>query len=223
MCGSPVTTCRSRAAPVSDHVRITRAKDVTDSRCDAATTRNIGVTDPAACCSTGGTHPPAGEAAIAADHATVDDADAHGQDQQVMPDIPVERIEVRSVDELREALTNAQVDLSDWGKAGAKSVEDLMQELNDKDCYLVRKPEEGGGLVRVLEFVAMELANTKNKVLVETHQELRDGRMREVYTPITNKVRSDETWEAAIRAASTRNSSCQWTRTRSCSRHGRSR
>ena len=102
------------------------------------------------------------------------------------------RVEVKDEQHLKQILEEANIDLSIWGTAKAKTITDLMNELTANDCYLVR--EKDGGLRRVVQYAEMELTFNK-KVLVETHQELTGGRVRQVFSMITSKIRPDETWQ----------------------------
>ena len=85
---------------------------------------------------------------------------------------------ITTEEDLVQQLKHAQVDMADWGSGNAKKATDLLVELTKEECYL---SSDASKLLRVLKYIEIEL-RYQSKVLVETHQELRDGRTRQVGT-----------------------------------------
>ena len=86
------------------------------------------------------------------------------------------------------------VDLSQWGQASAKSVEDLWHEIINHDMVIDEDP-----LLRVVEVVTVIIRDGE-RVLIETAQQFKDGRRRSRNRPPSDKIKLGENYrEAAIR------------------------
>lgn len=96
-----------------------------------------------------------------------------------------------SVEELAKFLEAYKVDTTQFGKATAKPVEFLFRELEDDQCHLLRR---GDRIVRVVDLLALRIkyqgaGSAQAKYLVETVQQFRDGRRRQVNRVPAVKVR----------------------------------
>lgn len=97
---------------------------------------------------------------------------------------------------LAAKLQDSGIDLSQWGKGGAKSVKELLQEVNDNETEL-RVVE--GNLQRILRVASVSiLAQFKNKTwkLVEKRQMWHDGtgrqRDRKASWSVSGKLKAGE-------------------------------
>jgi hypothetical protein len=110
-----------------------------------------------------------------------------------MPQVKNQQV-VESQAELRELLVANGMDLSRWGVGGAKSVANLWDEIVGGDTMLQKNP-----LLRIV-FVTVIVIRRGDKVLIETKQKLRDGRMRSRYRLPSEKMKPHEPYaEAALR------------------------
>ena len=89
----------------------------------------------------------------------------------------------------------------------AKSVENLYSELRKGSCKL----EDNGGLHRVVEAVSICVSYKRTVglhhfgevVLVETHEKMTTGNVRNLNRLLGTKLRSSESWEDAVARALT--------------------
>ena len=99
-------------------------------------------------------------------------------------------------DDLAVALQSAGVGTATWGTGSAKAVADLWREVQRGEATFVENP-----LRRCVSVVEL-LIRRADTVLVETGQELADGRRRARNRPPAEKVSAAETCvEAAVRCA----------------------
>lgn len=113
-----------------------------------------------------------------------------GEDPDNENDAGKERpLHVTDLDALRELLSCSGVDVGKFGAGGTtyKTVENLHQELTEKKCVLKRAEGEVR-VQRVMQVVRVKLM-CNNLILVETHEQLPDGRFRSRngYLPATKK------------------------------------
>ncbi len=82
--------------------------------------------------------------------------------------------------ELLGILSKSRIDTSNWGFGSAKSIDDLLKEIQKKEAELIIN--EGGLCVRNLKVVAIDVFYNDHKgnkyILVEEKQEFSDGRIR---------------------------------------------
>lgn len=84
-----------------------------------------------------------------------------------------------------------KIDLSKWGRDGAKRAVDLWEELVSGDCFLQDNPP-----LRVVHFVQV-IIERNGRRLIEAEQELGDGTRRQRRIPPAEKMRPDEDVQAA--------------------------
>ena len=84
-----------------------------------------------------------------------------------------------------------------WGKGEAKSVLDLLQEINEGDCYLRIGSD---GLCRVTEIVKMQINSRciANQRLMEVGEYLADGRFQERGREPSGQIKLSETAEQCL-------------------------
>ncbi|XP_050877440.1 uncharacterized protein LOC127081198 [Lathyrus oleraceus] len=84
-----------------------------------------------------------------------------------------------------------------WGvKPGTKNVHNLWLELSQGETLL----EDSNPPIRTVQVVTVRVIGKDGKVLVESHQELSDGRVRERGRPLSEKMKPNEEPEmAAVR------------------------
>jgi hypothetical protein len=92
----------------------------------------------------------------------------------------------RNTDDLKNYLHEFSVPFQYWGTGKSKTTEDLLKEIEDKDCIL---KEEDGLLIRYIEFVGVEIfyKDKQNNVyrLKEDRQVFKDGRVRKRSLPVS--------------------------------------
>jgi hypothetical protein len=98
-----------------------------------------------------------------------------------------------NIDELRRWLTAVPLDLSLWGKNGAKTVADLWQELVAGETQLQADP-----LQRQVQ-VAQFFIRRGDLVLIEGAQELADGQIRQRGILPAEKMKAGEDVATAVR------------------------
>lgn len=80
---------------------------------------------------------------------------------------------------LSNILTKYDIPFHLWGKGKSKTLENLLDEIEKKECYL---EEKNGLLIRYIEFVGIKIYFRNNKGetwrLFEDRQEFKDGRIR---------------------------------------------
>lgn len=85
-----------------------------------------------------------------------------------------------------------------WGtKPGTKNVHNLWLELADGETSLVDEVPP----IRNLEVVCVRILGRNNKLLIESHQELSDGSIRKRDRPLSEKLKSGEDIEGAVKRA----------------------
>ena len=103
---------------------------------------------------------------------------------------------MQTISELTAWLEQAGVDLTLWGKDGAKTAVHLHRELEEGDCQLFDNPPRR--VVRVVELIITR----EGMQLMEVAQEMANGRLRHRNLPPAEKMKTGETVEAAaIRCA----------------------
>jgi hypothetical protein len=108
-----------------------------------------------------------------------------------------------SLNDLVNLLTKYNIPVHLWGKGKSKSVEHLLDEIDNNECSVV---EENNGLTRYIEFVAIKIYfkndSGENWTLVEDKQVFKDGRIRRRNMPnsVSEKMKFGEDAEiAAVR------------------------
>ncbi|XP_025014077.2 uncharacterized protein LOC8269541 [Ricinus communis] len=82
-----------------------------------------------------------------------------------------------------------------WGvKPGTKNVQNLWLELSEGETSLADSTPP----IRTVSVVTVRVIGEKNTVLVESHQELSDGSVRNRCRPLSEKMKPNETPEAAV-------------------------
>ncbi|KAJ0236246.1 RING-H2 zinc finger protein [Hirschfeldia incana] len=82
-----------------------------------------------------------------------------------------------------------------WGvKPGTKNVHNLWLELSDGETSLADSTPP----VRTVNVVTVRVIGTHGKILVESHQELSDGSVRERFRPLSEKMKPEETPDEAV-------------------------
>lgn len=119
----------------------------------------------------------------------------------------VQRVKVHSEAHLKELFEGDNVDLTQWGVGKAKSVKHLFGEIDEGSCFLERPPE--GKIRRVVEPVFVQIIWRGRFVLVNTAQQLEDGRMRDRNMFLAEKREprddgslaqtADGVWDTAVR------------------------
>ena len=89
-----------------------------------------------------------------------------------------EEFEIEGLVDLKNYLNKFSIPIDTWGTGKSKSVEHLLDELKNDECYL---SEQEGTLLRSIEFVGIKLfyqSEDSNWKLKEDRQEFNDGRIR---------------------------------------------
>ncbi|KAH0851159.1 hypothetical protein HID58_094944 [Brassica napus] len=82
-----------------------------------------------------------------------------------------------------------------WGvKPGTKNVHNLWLELSDGETSLADSTPP----VRTVNVVTVRVIGEDGNVLVESHQELSDGSVRERFRPLSEKMKPEETPDEAV-------------------------
>ncbi|KAG5381958.1 hypothetical protein IGI04_033428 [Brassica rapa subsp. trilocularis] len=79
-------------------------------------------------------------------------------------------------------------------KPGTKNVHNLWLELSDGETSLADSTPP----VRTVNVVSVRVIGEDGKVLVESHQELSDGSVRERFRPLSEKMKPEETPDEAV-------------------------
>lgn len=109
------------------------------------------------------------------------------QIQRLQPEWP-------SWQQLQQWLQRRGVDTSAWGHGRAKSTQHLWRELQRGETRLLANPTR-----RVVELVVL-VVRRGDRILLETGQQLADGRFRERAWPPSEKVQQGETYlQTAVR------------------------
>ena len=109
--------------------------------------------------------------------------------------MPTKTFEVKK---LMKLLSWFNIPVDKFGKGEAKSVQNLLDEINNGDCRLIISRD---GIYREV-FVIRAYINYKGLILKEDKQVFDDGRIRERnYFHISEKIRVDEKFEEALKRA----------------------
>lgn len=101
---------------------------------------------------------------------------------------------MQSLSQLKAWLASKKVDISQWGRGTAKSLESLWDEVRYGEVYLQDNPP-----LRVINVVQV-IIRKKDKILIESEQEFDDERRRSRNHPPSEKMRRGENYvEAASR------------------------
>ncbi|KAG8661836.1 uncharacterized protein LOC110601162 [Manihot esculenta] len=85
--------------------------------------------------------------------------------------------------------------LASWGvKPGTKNVHNLWLELSEGETFLADSTPP----IRTVSVVTVRIIGKNNQILVESHQELSDGSVRNRWRPLSEKMKPNETPEAAV-------------------------
>ncbi len=98
-----------------------------------------------------------------------------------------EVVTATTMEALIKWLEQAGVDLSLWGRDGAKTAVHLHRELQEKDCILHDNPPRR--IVRVAQIIIQR----ENEILIEITQEMGNGRLRHRALPPSEKMKQGET------------------------------
>lgn len=82
-----------------------------------------------------------------------------------------------------------------WGvKAGTKNVHNLWLEISEGETFL----DDSVPPIRTLEVVIVRILGGDNRVLVESHQEMSDGSVRDRCRPLSEKMKPGESVDLAV-------------------------
>ncbi|KAJ8774525.1 hypothetical protein K2173_016971 [Erythroxylum novogranatense] len=85
--------------------------------------------------------------------------------------------------------------LASWGvKPGTKNVHNLWLELSEGETSLADSTPP----IRTVNVVSVRILGNNDRVLIESHQELSDGSVRNRSRPLSEKMKPDETPETAV-------------------------
>ncbi len=111
--------------------------------------------------------------------------------------------EIKSVDDLVNKLKEYKIPVDYWGTGNAKTVEHLLDELNNDECIIT---VESNYLVRYIEFVGIRMfykdKEGNSYTLKEDRQEFKDGRTRrrDMQSSVSEKMKfGEDPLESAIR------------------------
>ena len=112
-------------------------------------------------------------------------------------------IEINSVDSLKEMLEEHSIDTYLFGKNNAKRLEDLFDEVKNKETELVK---EGDSIFRKINALSISVNYSKNQrkfVLVEDKQVFSDGRERQrsPISSLSEKLKNGENIDEEINRA----------------------
>src|ERR1035437_9593637 len=103
--------------------------------------------------------------------------------------------DIKGINELITKLKEYKLPVDMWGTGEAKTVENLLDELNNKECTII---DEGGCLVRHVEFVGVDVFYKDDKgytyILKEDKQVFKDSRVRRrsMASSVSEKMKSGE-------------------------------
>jgi ADP-ribose pyrophosphatase YjhB (NUDIX family) len=101
---------------------------------------------------------------------------------------------IRTLNELKAWLTTKSIDISQWGRGTAKTVESLWHEIVNQEVYLQDNPP-----LRVSSVVQV-IVRKGNRILLEAEQVFDDQRRRFRDCPPSEKMRQGENYrDAALR------------------------
>lgn len=113
-----------------------------------------------------------------------------------------EEFENHDIDSLKDYLNNFSIPIDTWGTGKSKTVEHLLDELENEECFL---SETDGTLIRSIEFVGVKIyynQDNERLVLKEDRQEFNDGRIRRRNMPssVSEKMKfGEDPLKSAIR------------------------
>lgn len=113
-----------------------------------------------------------------------------------------EEFENHDIDSLKSYLNNFSIPIDTWGTGKSKTVEHLLDELENEECFL---SETDGTLIRSIEFVGIKIyynQDNERLVLKEDRQEFNDGRIRRRSMPssVSEKMKfGEDPLKSAIR------------------------
>ncbi|KAM3729626.1 hypothetical protein ACB098_12G027100 [Castanea mollissima] len=85
-----------------------------------------------------------------------------------------------------------------WGvKPGTKNVHNLWLELAEGETSLADSTPP----IRTVQVLTVRIIDENNRVLIETHQELSDGSLRNRHRPLSEKMKPNEEPESAVHRA----------------------
>lgn len=90
------------------------------------------------------------------------------------------------------------VDTTQYGKGQAKTVVELLDEVQNRESVL---EIEGGKALRIVNVLSLHILNSRGQVLFEEEQVLPDGRARRRGVPVSEKIIADEPWVQATARA----------------------
>lgn len=99
---------------------------------------------------------------------------------------PPKILEIDNESDLEKWLIEHGIDLSQWGCDHAKSVQNLLKEIQEGDCIIQYKPP-----LRIIHVVQALIFKDKY-ILTELGQELSDNRKRKRNLPPSEKMKPDE-------------------------------
>lgn len=118
-------------------------------------------------------------------------------------DFPKQIVNIENIEELRDILVENGVRVEDFGKSGAKKLEDLFRELQNKETEIVKEGDKIFRKISALSISVKHESGGKKYVLVEEKQIFADGRERK-RTPLgslSEKLRRDEDPKVAVARA----------------------
>ncbi len=102
-------------------------------------------------------------------------------------------IQIKNKTNLIDFLNENNIDISEWGKQGHKSIDNLLGELHEKDCII--KTE----VIREISIAVVNIEN-KGKLLFEESQKMKNGFIRQRNKLPREKIKqNEEVIEAAYR------------------------
>jgi len=125
--------------------------------------------------------------------------------------VDVDPAALRDAEALRALLGAHAVDTAGWGAGASKRVEDLLEEIRQRETRLVLLPPAPGAgappallrLLRTLNVFVSAAGAADGRVLCEECQTLPDGRQRRRGLPLSEKMIAGESWREALRRAVT--------------------
>ena len=107
-----------------------------------------------------------------------------------------------SVGDLEGYLVMGGLDLSSWGRGGAKRVEDLLDEVRAGETTLTAGGPGEASIVRFVNVLSVRVRRADGSVLMEERQRFPDGRERSREgNYLSEKLLPGETWQAGVRRA----------------------
>ena len=98
----------------------------------------------------------------------------------------------RNIEQSIELLISNKIDISSWGKCGAKTIQDLWAEINSGESQIQDNP-----VMRILPVTQLIIRNASGMILVETEQVFADGRTRHRNIPPSEKMKLGENFSSS--------------------------